>query len=207
MVYGYTRVSTDNQSVENQKHEINKYCVKKDIKIDSYIEETISGTTQYAKRRLGKLLKHLCKGDILLASELSRLGRSFYMIMEILNICMNKGVKVITIKDNFVLGDNIESKVIAFAFSLSAEIERQLISQRTKEALLRLKENGIKLGRPKGKKNIDNSYSRNKEKIYIYLYKGERITRIAKRLKLHPNTIYNYVKEDSIAQKILSKRY
>lgn len=139
MIYGYIRVSTDTQSVENQRFEINEYAKKHEMKIDNYIEETVSGTKNYSKRRLGKLLTRLKKDDTLIASELSRLGRNLYMIMDILHFCMLKEVKVITIKDNFLLTDNIESKVLAFAFGLSAEIERKLISERTKEALTRLK--------------------------------------------------------------------
>ena len=192
MVYAYIRVSTDTQTVENQRYEIEHYCSINNLKVDKYIEETISGTKEYSKRRLGILIKKLNSKDILIASELSRLGRSFYMIMEILNICMTKGVKVITIKDNFVLGDNIESKVIAFAFSLSAEIERQLISQRTKEALERLKKQGKKLGRPKGSKNRENVFSKNQIKIEKYLKKGKSIRYIAKKLNVHQNTLYKY---------------
>lgn len=101
MIYGYIRVSTDTQTVKNQRFEISRYAKEHKISIDSYIEETVSGAKNYSKRRLGKLLAKLKKGDILIASELSRLGRSLYMIMDILHYCMVKEVKVITIKDNF----------------------------------------------------------------------------------------------------------
>ena len=139
MTYGYIRVSTDRQNVENQRFEINNYCLKKGIVIDNWIEETISGTKSPSRRRLGVLLQKVNKGDKIICSELSRLGRSLLMIMSILNILMEKGVVVYTIKDNYVLGDDIQSKVLAFAFGLSAEIERNLISQRTQEALKRKK--------------------------------------------------------------------
>ncbi len=196
MVYVYIRVSTDTQSVENQKYEINRYCEVHNLIISRYIEETISGKKKYQKRRLGILLKNLKENDILIASELSRLGRSFYMIMEILNICMNKGVKVITIKDNFILGDNIESKVIAFAFSLSAEIERQLISQRTKEALSRLRKSGVTLGRPKGSKNVSLLCERHDKRIHYLLSKGVSVRKIARRIGVHPNTLYRYLRKE-----------
>ena len=150
MVYGYIRVSSDKQTVENQRFEIEQFCLKENLVIDGWIEETISGTKNYDKRELGKLLKKIQKDDIIICSELSRLGRNLFMIMEILNICMNKDCRVWTIKDNYRLGDDIQSKVLAFAFGLSAEIERNLISQRTKEALARKKAEGIILGRPKG---------------------------------------------------------
>ena len=135
MTYGYIRVSSDKQTVENQRFEINNFCKKQEIKIDGWIEETISGTKNYDKRKLGDLLNQVQKDDLIICAELSRLGRNLFMIMEILHICMNKECKVWTIKDNYRLGDDIQSKVLAFAFGLSAEIERNLISQRTKEAL------------------------------------------------------------------------
>lgn len=191
MVYGYIRVSTDKQTVENQKYEINNYCKKNKLHIDRYIDETISGVKNFNKRKLGRVLTMLKQNDILIASELSRLGRSLYMIMTILNICMTKGVKVITIKDNFVLQDNIESKVLAFAFGLSAEIERQLISQRTKEALDRLKSEGKKLGRPKGATGKHHKLEDNIDKIIWYRERGRSKAWIAKHFKVHINTLYN----------------
>ena len=152
MIYGYIRVSSDKQTVENQRFEINNFCEKNEMKIDGWIEETISGTKNYNKRELGKLLKRIQKDDLIICAELSRLGRNLFMIMEILNICMTKECRVWTIKDNYRLGEDIQSKVLAFAFGLSAKIERNLISQRTKEALARKRAEGIVLGRPKGRK-------------------------------------------------------
>ena len=134
MIYGYIRVSSDKQTVENQRFEIKNFCDNQNIKIDGWIEETISGTKAYNKRELGKLLNKVQKDDLIICAELSRLGRNLFMIMEILNICMSKECRVWTIKDNYKLGEDIQSKVLAFAFGLSAEIERNLISQRTKEA-------------------------------------------------------------------------
>lgn len=199
MVYGYIRVSTDQQTIENQRFEILNYASKHKIKIDAFIHETISGTTQFTKRRLGKLLKDLKKGDTLIASELSRLGRSLYMIMTILNICLTKDVKVITIKDKFHLADNIESKVLAFAFGLSAEIERQLISQRTKEALTRLKQEGKKLGRPQGSKGKHPKLENEREQIEMYLEKGRSKSWIARHYKIHVNTLYNYINNNNLS--------
>lgn len=152
MNYGYIRVSSDKQTVENQRFEITRFAEKNHLDIDGWIEETISGTKNYDKRKLGSLLKMVEKNDLIICSEMSRLGRNLFMIMEILNICMTKECRVWTIKDNYRLGDDILSKVLAFAFGLSAEIERNLISQRTKEALARKKANGQRLGRPVGRK-------------------------------------------------------
>jgi DNA invertase Pin-like site-specific DNA recombinase len=156
MIYGYIRVSTDRQTVENQRFEINEFCKRSNVEVAQWIDETISGTKEVDKRKLGRLLGNLQKGDILICSELSRLGRNLLMIMSILNVCMEKEVQVWTIKDNYRLGSDISSKVLAFAFGLSAEIERNLISQRTKEALARMKSEGIqcrKTTRSKVKRN------------------------------------------------------
>lgn len=167
MIYGYIRVSSDKQTVENQRFEINNFCKKNEMQIDGWIEETISGTKAYNKRQLGILLKRVKKDDLIICAELSRLGRNLFMIMEILNICMTKECKVWTIKDNYRLGEDIQSKVLAFAFGLSAEIERNLISQRTKEALARKRAEGVILGRPKGKKTDETKYKLYKKKNLI----------------------------------------
>jgi DNA invertase Pin-like site-specific DNA recombinase len=164
------------------------------ISIDGWIEETISGTRSYSKRRLGKLLKTMRKNDTIICSELSRLGRSLFMIMEILSICMKKGCRVWTIKDNYRLGDDIQSKVLAFAFGLSAEIERNLISQRTKEALARLRAEGKTLGRPKGMKIRKEKYKlHKKEKIIRNLRaRGYSFKDIGDELHVSRNTVAKY---------------
>lgn len=192
MTYGYIRVSTDKQNVENQRFEIKEFCKKKNIKIDSWIEETITGTLDPQKRQLGKLLKHVKKGDLIICSELSRLGRSLFMIMSVLNYLMEKEARIWTIKDNYRLGDDIQSKVLAFAFGLSAEIERNLISQRTKEALARKKAEGMILGRPKGKaKKV--KLSEKEEFIISLIEKKVPKLQIAKKLKVSPSTLYSFL--------------
>ena len=139
----YIRASSDKSTVENQRFEIINYCTQHNIIIDNWIEETVTGTKDPDKRKLGSLLERVHEDDVIICSELSRLGRNLFMIMDILSICMEKGVTVQTIKDNFCLKDDIQTKVLAFAFGLSAEIERNLISQRTKEALARKKSEGV----------------------------------------------------------------
>lgn len=197
MIYGYIRVSSNKQTVENQRFEINKFCVREKIKIDGWIEETISGTKAYDKRQLGKLLKQVQKDDLIICAELSRLGRNLFMIMEILNICMTKECRVWTIKDNYRLGDDIQSKVLAFAFGLSAEIERNLISQRTKEALARKKAEGIVLGRPVGRKTNECKYKLYPKKTLISELLKEGISRrkIAKICKVDRNTLCRFIKQ------------
>ncbi|MDD2246788.1 MAG: master DNA invertase Mpi family serine-type recombinase [Proteiniphilum sp.] len=195
MTYGYIRVSTDKQTVENQRFEINNFCNKNNIQIDKWIEETISGTKEPGKRALGKLLKNLKKDDILICSELSRLGRSLFMIMDVLSFCMKKKIQLWTIKDNYRLGSDISSKVLAFAFGLSAEIERNLISQRTKEALARAKAEGIAIGRQKGTRNKKlNATCVAKHKYIVnQLKKGNSIPSIAKKIKVARGTLYRYL--------------
>lgn len=195
MIYGYIRVSTDKQSVENQKFEINEYCKKHNLQINGYIQETISGTKNYHKRELGKLLSKIRKGDLIICAELSRLGRNLFMIMEILNICMTKGCRVWTIKDNYKLGEDIQSKVLAFAFALSAEIERNLISRRTKEALARIKAEGRHIGRKKGSRNKRSLINDKMEQITEMMRRGIPVTRIAAKVKVHRSTIYNHIRQ------------
>ena len=193
MIYGYIRVSSDKQTVENQRFEINNFCKSNKLIIDGWIEETISGTKNYNKRQLGKLLKRVQKDDLIICAELSRLGRNLFMIMEILNICMTKECRVWTIKDNYRLGEDIQSKVLAFAFGLSAEIERNLISQRTKEALARKKAEGAKLGRIKGSKNNKHKLDNCRNKILTMLSNGISKAKIAKKFKVHRSTLFRYL--------------
>ncbi|MDD3041260.1 master DNA invertase Mpi family serine-type recombinase [Bacteroides sp.] len=153
MVYAYIRVSTDKQTVENQRFEVQKFATEKGIVIDKWISETVSGTKAASDRKLGPLLKKMKKGDTLVISEISRLGRNLMQIMSLLNLCMSKETMVLTVKERYELGNNINSQILAFAFGLSAQIERDLISQRTKEGLARRKAEGMRLGREKGSKN------------------------------------------------------
>lgn len=198
MVYGYIRVSTDKQTVENQRFEIENYCKERGLIVNAWIEETISGTKKVDERKLGKLLGKLKKDDTLICAELSRLGRNLLMIMSILNYCMEHEIRVWTIKDNYRLGDDITSKVLAFAFGLSAEIERNLISQRTKEALLRKKAEGVVLGRPKGRKSSYYKLTGKEKEIQDLINKGLSKVKIAKILGVNRNTLSNFIKENEL---------
>lgn len=200
MYYGYIRVSSDKQTVENQRFEINHFANENGFEIDGWIEETISGTKNYDKRQLGKLLKKVTADDVIICFELSRLGRNLFMIMEILNICMNKDCKVWTIKDHYRLGDDIASKVLAFAFGLSAEIERNLISQRTREALARKKSEGVVLGRPKGRKSTKVKLSGKENTIKDLLEQGVSKTQIARIFKVDRMTVYNFIERENLLE-------
>ncbi|MBP3343445.1 MAG: master DNA invertase Mpi family serine-type recombinase [Bacteroidales bacterium] len=196
MIYGYIRVSTDKQTVENQRFEINNFCEKNNLKVDKWIEETISGAKDFETRKLGVLLRSMNKKDILICAELSRLGRNLLMIMSILNKCMQKEIQVWTIKDNYKLGSDISSKVLAFAFGLSAEIERNLISQRTKEALARKRSEGVVLGRPKGSKSKKLKLSGKEKIISNMLNRNLTYKKIAKSLGVHRSTLSTFIKEN-----------
>ena len=198
MIYGYIRVSTDKQTVENQRFEIEKFIKKNKLKVGEWIEETISGTVSPSKRNLGKLIEKTKQGDVIVCSELSRLGRNMFMIMSILNILMERGVIIYTVKEHYRLGEDLTSKVLAFAFSISAEIERTLISQRTTEALRRKKAEGVVLGRPKGRKNKTYKLSGCEMKIRQMLMEGYPKTLISKQLNCSPSTLYQFMKQNQI---------
>lgn len=194
MTYGYIRVSTDKQTVENQRFEIQKYVENQRMNISEWIEETISGTVKPNKRNLGKLLKKVKRGDIIICSELSRLGRNMFMIMSILNQLMEKEVIVITVKEGYRLGEDLTSKVLAFAFSISAEIERTLISERTKEALKRTKSEGKHLGRPKGRTNYKYKLSDNEDEIIEMIKMGYPKTYMCEYFNVSTATLYRFLR-------------
>jgi DNA invertase Pin-like site-specific DNA recombinase len=196
MIYGYIRVSTDKQTTENQRFEIMRFAKLNDITIDAWIEEKISAVIDLDKRKLGLLLPQLQKDDIVIASELSRLGRNLFQIMSILYHCMSMEANVWTIKDNYRLGSDIHSKVLAFAFGLSAEIERNLISQRTKEALRRIKSEGKALGRPKGSSNDKLKLSKQRNKLEWLRCCGYTYSAIARKLKVHRITVSRFLKRE-----------
>jgi len=195
MNYGYIRVSTDKQTVKNQRFEIQNFAKERSLGIDMWIEETISATKRLEERKFGSLLKRLQKGDQLVVTELSRLGRNLMQIMSILHLCMEKDIKVYTVKEHYELGNNINSKVLAFAFGLSAEIERNLISLRTKEALARRKAEGVILGRPKGSKSCKLKLTGREKEIQKLLDKKVSYSAIGRILGVHRLTVSEFVKE------------
>jgi DNA invertase Pin-like site-specific DNA recombinase len=196
MIYGYIRVSTDKQTTENQHFEIQKFAGEREFAIDEWIEETISATKKIEVRKFGGLLNRMQKGDTLIVSELSRMGRNLMQIMKILHDCMEREIMVYTVKENYELGNNINSKVLAFAFGLSAEIERNLISQRTKEALARRKAEGQKLGRPLGSKSKNLKLTGRESEIKTFLNKKISYSAIGRLLGVHRNTVATFVKEN-----------
>lgn len=193
-IIAYIRVSSTKQSVEHQRHEIQQFAKLNRIKIDKWIEETISSRKPLAKRKLGQTLNLLKTDDILIACEISRLGRSLLEVMQILENCLNKNCQVWTIKENYRLGNDIQSKVMAFAFGLSAEIERNLISQRTKSSLDSIKATGKKLGRPLSAQSKKLKLSKNTEKIKKMLQSGISKYKISQIMGVQPITVTRFIK-------------
>ena len=197
-VYGYLRVSTDKQDCDNQKIGVEDLARTRRLSIESWIiDDGVSGIKELEKRKLGKLLKRIKSGDVIICSELSRLGRRLFMVISILEHCMKIGAKVLTVKDGYELGDNVQSKILAFAFGLVAELEREMISKRTKEALQRRKMNGQAIGRMKGAKNKRHVLDGKEDKIIALLNAGVAKTKIAKDLKISNGTLYDFIKKQA----------
>ncbi len=192
MVYGYIRVSTEEQNTNNQKK-----AIQEKYQVDKWVEETKSGTVDYRKRNLGELIEMLSTGDLLVITELSRLGRSLTMIFNIISILKEKKVRCIAIKNNFDLNpdnnNDIVASVLMFAFGLSAQIERELISERTKQGLAVARAKGKKIGRAKGEKPRYFKLTPQKEKIKIDIKNGRSVYSMAREYGVTWQTMKNFV--------------
>jgi DNA invertase Pin-like site-specific DNA recombinase len=190
---GYIRVSTLDQDPKKNKADILHFANDKNMGKVEFIEEQVSGKISWRKRKIANILEELQKDDNLIVSELSRLGRTMLEIMEILSISKNKGINIYALKGNWQLDSSIQSSIIAMAFSMAAEIERELISSRTKEALASRKKAGVKLGRPKGvgKSKLD----KYKPEIEALLINGSTQKFIANRYEVTEATMSSWVKK------------
>ena len=193
-IIGYIRVSSSKQTCDHQKYEIEQFAKQNKLNIDKWVEETISSRKALNKRKLGELLNVLKTGDILISCEISRLGRSLLEVMRILETCLNKDCQVWTIKENYRLGNDIQSKVLAFAFGLASEIERKLISDRTKSSLANIKANGKKLGRPFAAQSKKLKLSKNTKRVKDLLEKGISKSKIAKIMDVDRMTVSRFIK-------------
>lgn len=207
MVTAYLRVSTGKQHLENQKSEINRYAEQKGITVDKWVTETISGKTEQNKRKLGKLIKSLKTGDTLIVTEISRLSRTLHEVMAIMGVCLNKKITIYSTKDGYAFDDSINSKVLSFAFGLVAEIERNLISQRTKEALSLRRAKGVILGRRKGFCPKMDILKNQKKEIVKLINQGESITSICKLYDLSVETFRAYRKINRDIDEMIISRY
>lgn len=191
-IYAYLRVSTDAQDVANQRHGVVKYCADKRLLEPVFIEDTASGKTDWRDRPLGKIIERAGQGDIVVVSEVSRLARNTLQVLEIGRECIQRGVHLHVAKNGIVFDDSMQSKIVATVLGLVAEIERDFISARTKEALAKRKAEGVKLGRPAGsakKLRLDPVAG----KIDEYLKLGIDKRAIAKLLDVSPGTLYNWL--------------
>lgn len=220
MKYGYLRVSSDEQDVNSQKQGVDGFASEKGWTIDKYItDEGVSGGKDPDKRKLGPLLKIVKKDDVIICSEISRLGRDLYMVMDILHFCMEQGCVIYTVKDKFILGDDIQSKVLAFAFGLSAEIERQMIRQRTKEGLMLRAKMGVLVGRPIGRLTDNPDIDKKKDAIIEQYNWGVPLRRISSNFNVDRATIdralgrwgvvqtKSYIKAGEAAKKQINQLY
>ena len=192
----YLRVSTEEQDLEKNKADILHLANNKDFGKVEWVEEKVSGSKSWKERKLNDVIKSLNKGDRLIISELSRLGRSMLEIMELLSILKDKSVNVYAVKGGWELNGTLQSKVMAMAFSIASEIERDLISSRTKEALKARKLAGVRLGRPRGagKSKLD----KHKEEIIALLKNGSTKSFITKRYETTKPNLYNWFKKNKI---------
>ncbi len=197
----YLRVSTADQDLQKNKFDILHLANEKGLGQVQWVEETISGRVSWKRRDLATLLEHAQRGDNLIVSELSRLGRSMLECMEVLSIASQKGLNVYAVKGNWQLDNSIQSKIVAMAFAMAAEIERELISQRTKEALAAKKKDGVKLGRPQGpgKSKLDNY----RPEIEALLANGSTQAFIARRYRTTEANLSRWLKRHHLSRAIL----
>lgn len=198
MIYAYLRVSTEDQDENSQRRGVDEFAAKNGMKIDSYVvDHGQSGAKEFKDRNIGKLIKKLQKGDTVIASEISRIGRRLVLVLDFIKICTEKSVNFFTVKDRYSIADTLQSKVILTVMGLCAEIERDLIRQRTKEGLARALAEGKTLGRPKGKKTSDEKHKLHGKELLIreLLSNGTSQRKIAGLVKVTRNTLARFIKD------------
>ncbi|MDJ0569862.1 MAG: recombinase family protein [Pleurocapsa sp. MO_192.B19] len=199
VIYAYLRVSTNQQDVDNQRHGILEYANQKSLGHLEFIADSVSGQKRWRERELGKLLTETTKaGDMVVFAEISRMARSTLQVLEILECCMQRGLSVHIAKQRMVLDDSMPSRITATVLGLAAEIERELISLRTTEALAKRKAAGKTLGRPKGRQSASLKLDAKEQEIRMYLAKGISKRSIAKLVDCAPSTLYNWLKRNQL---------
>lgn len=199
-IYAYLRVSTDKQDVANQRHGILEYANQRGLTNLLFIEDAVSGKKNWRERRLGEILNNAEASDVILFAEVSRMARSTLQVLEILEYCVEKKIKVHIAKQQMVFDDSLNSRITATVLGLAAEIEREFISLRTKEALAKRKSEGLPLGRPRGRAAHVKLDDR-QEEIRGYLKKGISKRAIAKLVDCAPSTLYDWIKRDKERKK------
>lgn len=198
--FAYLRVSTDRQDAKNQKLGVLDYCNSHGITPLKFVEDTVSGKIPWRERAMGTVLEKSIKGDAIIVAEVSRLGRSTLQVLEILETAAQKGISVHIAKNRMVMDGSMQATITATILGLAAQIEREFISARTKEALSKSKRDGVKLGRPKGQAELLKLDAFHGE-IAGYLKKGINKRAIAKLIECSPSTLYKWLKRRHIHTK------
>ena len=206
MIVGYLRVSTGKQNLANQQDEIRRFAESRNLTVNSWVTEVVSGKKNERERKLGTLLKRMKPGDTLLVTEISRLSRTLTDIMAIMGKCLSREINLYTTKEGYSFDDSINSKVLCFAFGLVAEIERNLISMRTKEALALRKAEGVALGRRKGSYTKTNILMANRQAIIEMLNSDKSIGDICKRFDISRDTFAKFRKRYPSVQKAMQEK-
>ena len=194
MVVAYLRVSTEKQFLANQREELLRFEEKNGLQIDKWYTETVSGSVRSKDRKLSGVLNLMQRGDSLIVTEISRLSRTMLEIMTILNSCIKKEIVLYSTKEGYVFQNDMNSKVLGFAFGLMAEIERNLISMRTKEALARRRQEGVKLGRKKGTCPAMRVLRENKRRLIKDAQRGVSCSELARQMGVSRTTMHRFLK-------------
>jgi len=190
--FAYLRVSTDKQDTQNQKLGVLDYCNQHHLSPLEFVEDTISAKIPWRERAIGDILDKALKGDMIVVAEVSRLGRSTLQVLEILEIAVQKGISVHIVKNNMVMDGSMQATITATILGLAAQIEREFISARTKEALAKRKAEGMKLGRPRGHADVL-KLDIHRDIIMTYLKKGINKRAISKLIECSPSTLYQWL--------------
>ena len=194
MVVAYLRVSTEKQFLANQREELLRFAEKNGLQNDKGYTETVSGSVRSKDRKLSGVLNRMQRGDSLIVTEISRLSRTMLEIMTILNSCIKKEIVLYSTKEGYVFQNDMNSKVLGFAFGLMAEIERNLISMRTKEALARRRQEGVKLGRKKGTCPAMRVLRENKRRLIKDAQRGVSCSELARQMGVSRTTMHRFLK-------------
>ena len=192
MVIAYIRVGAMKQHLEEQKDTIKKYASGKGYAIDKWVTEVTAEKIKDNERPLDLVIGRMQKNDLLIISDISRLGRTFSDVMAVLGACMEKGIHLHSIKDRYLLDSDFDTQVMAKVFYKAADIEHRLMSTRTKEALAHRKVKGAPVGRPKGSDAKQSYLDANREELINMLERGETVQTICKYFNVSRNTYYQF---------------
>ena len=206
MIVAYLRVSTGKQNLANQQDEIRRFAESRELVITNWVTEVVSGKAKEKDRKLGRLLKRMKRGDTLIVTEISRLSRTLTDIMAIMGKCLAREINLYTTKEGYSFDNTINSKVLCFAFGLVAEIERNLISMRTREALALRRAEGMVLGRRHSSYTKMNVLIKNRQVVITMLNKGKSISDICKHFDLSRDTFAKFRMKYPSVQKALDKK-